>query len=366
MKACAAGLLATSALLWAGSGAAGADPVPERPRARPTTQEFKAAVAETQARLRDVCVTYTLPYDPAAHAALPPGAYVHRTLALKSPCFFFLESGHGCAAYDWQDDPKRQRVYVTEGPRYADWVYHRTYEVTPMRPDERLSGKLEGDLFFLATGWWPPGYRRPPPRGAADRPLVLGEVVGSTAYALRPEPEYRDGHWCQVLESPGVEVLYFDADRPGVLLEREHFGAGGVRKQKFLLRDYREVRPGVWLPYRLENIHYAYEAATPEEREKVRVHIRATVLEARANSLDDSFFRFDPLPGALLMDRRTGEMRQTHPGGLDYLESHVRRVRPDPPARAGPGPASLAWFAGLPLLALIGVFEAWTRRHRPR
>jgi hypothetical protein len=284
---------------------------------------------------------------------------------LKGPGSFFLDSGHGSDLFRWQDEPKRQRVFVAGDRIRWYWVTHRTYEEAPLSPDEELSPKLQGDLFFTATGWWPPDYRRPPPRPPGGNRIALADVARAEGYGVRPFQEEWDGRWCHVLEKPGADALWIDVEGGFRLLKRAFYDSGtGATKQEYLLRDHREAAPGVWFPTTIEYVMYDHEAKDPADWGRALLHVRALIEEIRANDVADSIFDFQPPPGALLIDRKTGACQQTQPGGLDFLDSNVLQIRPVNDNRTRPATWFYGWFAGLPVLLMVGGWELWLRRRK--
>jgi hypothetical protein len=70
-------------------------------------------------------------------------------------------------------------------------------------------------------------------------------------YNLRPALETVDGAYCHVLEWPGFDVLWIDADHSFVPRRRE-FRLNGSLRSVTLNRDLQQQASGTWLPARQE------------------------------------------------------------------------------------------------------------------
>jgi hypothetical protein len=165
-----------------------------------------------------------------------------------------------------------------------------------------------------------------------------------------------------VLEVPDVDVLWLDCCRGYSLLARElrDKSTGAVRK-RFALGDYREVVAGVWLPGWFEERVFDYVARTPEERERLVSHVRAEVLEVHANDVDEEIFQFQPTPGAAWIDRRTGEYKQTQPGGLELLEAQAARLRTATAVRRPVWMWSIGWLSGILVFLILAGWQGLNR-----
>jgi hypothetical protein len=314
-----------------------------------TLSDIQARLLNAQARLRSLYVKYRIPYD---QEGVPANAYAQRITALKGPCSFFLDNSHGHEDGDWTDDSNRSRTFVTQKGLTMELPYNRCYETLSLATNEALPLKLQSDFYLVALAWWPPDYLRPPPRRPAGKAFTLKEVAQSKDYRLLDKQENRDGIWCHILEIPHFDKLWLDASRGCALLHRECFDPENrALEQQLHLRDYREIAPGVWLPFAVQVLQYDSAARSPQERQRVVLKADAQVLDIHANDLDDSLFTFELPPGSVLFSRRSGEWKQTHPGGLDFLSIQANRMK-------GYKPAEnlwlvLSWFAGAPLLFLI-------------
>jgi hypothetical protein len=315
------------------------------PPAALSLDRLKAGMTEAQGRLESVRVVYRIPYDPRRYPGFPPSTFLRVELATRGHDRGFLDRAHMHAHLPWRDDPARNRNYISPGRYVIDWPYDLTYEDRPCPVGSELPLRFRGELFFLATGWWPPGFLWPAPR-FDDRPFMLHEVAKSADYRLRPRLELRDGRWAHVLElGRGLDVLWIDADRGCALLAREcRDETTGLVVQQFSAGGHREVADGVWFPGWFENQQFEVgEAAAPDETRR-RTVSRATVDEVQINgAVADDLFRYEPRPGALWFDRENGGCEQRVPGGLGHLDDLARSVALAP-GRPGPRARPSAWL----------------------
>jgi hypothetical protein len=237
-------------------------------------------------------------------------------------------SAHGHELLDWRDDFLQQQAYVTPGHVLSFFPVNRAYAEYGVRPRDGLPGSLGGELFFIATGIWPlPTWSPPRPLGL---PCVLDEVAQSADYArVRPYLELVDGRYCHVLEHEGRDHLWLDAASGCSLVAREIMERekeSNRLAQRFELRGHREVAAGVWLPSEIRSIQFDYTAPTEEGRRRRVKNTLHVVLEAAANCVDESAFRFTVPPGAWRKDD-DGTGRQDASGGEDHLDELAGWVR---------------------------------------
>jgi hypothetical protein len=334
--------------------------VAQSPPAAWLSAAVRAEVLRAQQKVHSIYVVYRSDMS-SRGPPYPPGSYLHRVVAAKAPCLLLHISTHGHARLDWSDDPLQQRCYVTADHWYVENRVNRTYFEGALRPGDPLPGSMPDEFFFLATGLWPLDGR-PAPRREGKEPFMLCEVAASAAYVVRPTQERVGERWCHVLERPGVDCLWLDAERGFTLLAREcHQVPGGAARQRFELSGQHEVAPGIWLPAAIRNIHYEAEPDSPGGTERKVKDALLQVLEARVNDVEDDLFVFCPPPGALRLD--TAGPAQTEPGGHDHLDAlahwaEVNCLETDPTANG----TALGYLAGLPVLVLVAAAEGWRRR----
>jgi hypothetical protein len=322
------------------------------------------------ARLKSVYVTYQS--VPSSTRKSGNHAYLRRVIAARSPGDLYTELRHGHASLHWSNDPLARCAYVTSGKLYNYFPANRVYSEFALAPEEALPGTLQNLFYFRAVALWPLAGRPRPT--LYDRPICLDDVARDDAYTtLRPELELVDGRWCHVLErEDGVDRLWLDAARGCALCAREmDVAAGGPVSFRIELGGHREAAPGVWLPWWIRNIQYNADPGRTSSSHETLVDTRIEVVDCQANQVADSFFRFEPPPGALLVDSSRGQVTtttQTHPGGVDHLDATaawIRRHAAPAAQRSARGSGIAA--RGLLLAALvIAVLElsraTWTRR----
>lgn len=330
------------------------------PPAVRTATELKAQLLATQERIVSLAVEYRS--DVYDDPTVPPGAYLYRRVVLKRPHFLHHLSAHGHRALAWQDDCFQQRA-ILAGPHLDnEFPLNRTFFSQAVRLADGLPGSLPAEFFFVATGVWPLVDVAPPrPNG---RPYVLREVALSEFHThVRPQLEACDGRWCHVLEAPGSDRLWLDADRGALLARETHSPINGALVQRIELSEQQEVAPGIWLPFRMRNMQWDYLAPTAASRQRIVRDAMHTVLSLSVNDVQDSEFEFHAPAGAVRIGH--GARTQVVPGGLDHLDSvhawltrHVERRQPHGAWRR----TSEYALALAPSLGLIALAEGLRRR----
>ncbi len=327
-------------------------------RATQSAEELRDGIREAQERIHSLYAVYrSYDYDPARY---PTGAYVQRTIAARSPCFYFLSTSHGYDKMDWTNDPEQQRTYATAKHLYTEFPLNRVYVADDLESNAALPGTLPMDFFVMATGLWPLTDRpAPQPDG---HPYVLKEVAGCPEYSIvRPRLEIVDGHWCHVLERPEIDRLWIDTACGHTLVARETQSTkNGAMIQRIELGGQSEVGHGIWLPTRIRNTQYDYHAVTEEQRKRKVIDALIRVVEIRVNDLTADFFDFRPQPGALLMRPDGGPPIQTHLGGIDLLDDLARWVRDQALRNNAPKPFPV-WPTVVSAMVLIALWECGRR-----
>ena len=272
-------------------------------------KELQRQLLEAQSRI----TSWYIEYKSAVRdePGKPPGAYLHRIVAARSPYHFLHWSAHGTANYSSTEDPLQQRMWIDEGTAFGEFPLDRVYYTIPMSADTPLSGTLPQEFLFLGTGWWPFREKRSPSFGNGAH-AALCEIAGSSGYRLRPELELAGGRWCHVLELPGVDRLWLDGERGWAVMARELVQENGELAQRTELAEHREVRPGIWVPMRMRN-------QTFDDWGKKVVDSILEVQKVRVNEpLPDILFSAPIRPGSIEL-KKNGDIVQTVPGGTDLL-----------------------------------------------
>ncbi len=279
----------------------------ERAPATMSVEQIRRAVAQAHERIRSLRVEYRA----FKRGDGPSGGYLRVVVAAKDRSRY--ESlGH---VVPGQTEDPGAYVNLYDGACFDTYyVFGHRYETTRLAATPRYTFKVRAHAFFECLAWWPPGDDSQPPR-LKKRGLFLKEVLADTECRVRPYQECIDGRSCHVVEIPGIDVVWIDAER-GALLKRERF-SGGDRPEliaRYYLGSYRDVRGGIWLPYTIHRVLEATSLDTLYEVQKYEV-----------NSVPDELFSFTPVPGTLIVDRDTDTFRQV-PGGTDYLQELCARA----------------------------------------
>jgi len=130
-----------------------------------------------------------------------------------------------------------------------------------------------------------------------------------TKYRVSPTQEDIDGFPCWILEYPGMDKIWVDAECGFAVRKRiYHWGPGLPRKFGIYNRDLKEVKPGLWIP---ENQVVEKYASIKSEDKKIWDQV-ACRLYYQLDRVDfgeqvpDSLFSINPSPGTNVMDMIRG------------------------------------------------------------
>jgi hypothetical protein len=185
------------------------------------------------------------------------------------------------------------------------------------------------ELFFLVTGWWP-FAGRPCPQ-LDGKSFMLRDIARSQDYnVVRPNQELADRRWCHVLERPGMDRLWLDAERGCCLLAREIIEPKlKTLVQRLELGGHVEASAGIWATRWFRNIRYDFRAPSAQDQQREVVNALFVVDEIRVNDVDESLFTYQPPPGAL------GNLAEdtslpSQDAGLDHLDNLAQWAQRQP------------------------------------
>ncbi|GHT37140.1 hypothetical protein FACS189427_09740 [Planctomycetales bacterium] len=150
-------------------------------------------------------------------------------------------------------------------------------------------------------------------------------------YKINPHQEDVDGFMCWVVEYPGMDKFWVDTEHGYVVRKRiYHWEPDKPRKFAIHNSDFREVKPGLWLPYK--QIVDKYASIVSESRDiwdKVasRLHYQLETIEFDSQ-VPDEIFNVSPPVGTYVMD----ELR-----GIEYTISDETKDPFEDPIRQGIG-----------------------------
>jgi hypothetical protein len=292
----------------------------EKPAEAPLAQVL-SLLRDSQRRIDAIQVSYRTSYD--ATESAHPGAYLHRMVALKSPCMVFHLNAHGHDELSWEDDPLLWRCWMTEDQWFEERTNSAMFSAGPLSPNDPLIGSLPNEWIFWATGLWPL-RDRPAPLLHGRVHYMLGDYVDEApTIQLRPNQELIRGIWCHVLVRPGIDTMWVDVKRNASVVAREIYEDHLEQPmRRFELLDHVEVDPHVWLPMTIWDRRFDSDKSGKNVQpsgETVVFQIR----EWRLNSdVDDRLFHFSPSPGALWTNPPSGKPEQVD----HFAEEHFTRV----------------------------------------
>ena len=123
-------------------------------------------------------------------------------------------------------------------------------------------------------------------------------------YRVRKDLEEVDGSPCHVIERPGKDILWLDAEHGYNVRRRTIYWPSGATCAEFKASGFVEKTPGIWLPARQLSVAFNPDNSPPSYRGKVMFVLINRLEEARFGDVPDSLFEI-PLPdGVRVVDLR--------------------------------------------------------------
>jgi len=227
-------------------------------------------------------------------------------------------------------------------------------------PAQKMASKYDGSTLItqLTLGYYfdmigfpgkPVGKDRTT-AGETDQPYQLDRLIPSGAYDLVGE-ETVDGLHCLILSRPGLDRLWLAKDRGWAIVRREwRWSLDGPLKRRIDNRDFREISPGIWIPYKGVMEIFGHPATRPNQRVG---QLRATVMLAEAD-VAAAWFEPDFPKGTIIDDVESGERSAFGMEGQSLDSAFARAAHLGPAFRAEPWWLRLqTWVSGF--LILVGV-----------
>jgi hypothetical protein len=245
--------------------------------------------------------------------------YLHRTVIVNKGGTFFQETSHGSTAVPHNFDLLLERYYFDGSTVSRFQPVHRLLWKAKIGPDKTAPSVLGNEFFFVATGYWP-FFDISAPR-LRDQPYFFADIERDPKlYSVRKELESRDGHWCHVLERPGVDAMWIDHSRNYALMERENRDPKtGALMQRLILSSYREITPGLYLPETIENMQYDYNSRTETDQGRLVIHSKFKLIRACNDSVPDDDVKFTPPSGTAYLHDDSGKIQQIESGGTEVI-----------------------------------------------
>ena len=290
------------------------------PDAACSLQQVLDAITAQQSAITSYYAEYRVNY--LESDGMLPGAYLHRTVAMKAPASILHINAHGHAGLSSTDDPFRW-TFQLHG---KDWVSFRnnsrTFSSGTIEFDDLDLGSIPEEWLFWSTGMYPLTARKPF-RMIGDIPYMLGDYAAEAGTKiLRERQELVGERWCHVVERPGVDILWLDLGRGATLMRRDMIdGKTGKVRRRYLSGDHQEIQPGFWMPTRIRD--YRFNAASRDEEPFVDFEL----MNWRINDVPDSLFVFTPPAGAVWVDYKTGDSYQVAENGEEHMKNVIRISR---------------------------------------
>jgi len=127
-------------------------------------------------------------------------------------------------------------------------------------------------------------------------------------YVVHPTREDVDGFPCWVVEYPEMDKFWVDVEHGYAVRKRiYHWDKGKPKKFAILNQDWREVEPGLWLPYKQVIDKYASIISENSNIwDQVTARMYYEVNEMRINNVPDEVFDITLLVGLQVIDNARG------------------------------------------------------------
>jgi hypothetical protein len=167
----------------------------------------------------------------------------------------------------------KPRIHTTKSDLYLDW--HHGAQNCTIRPKTVPTNVAQGwdyarniglnpyRYLVESTGW---NYDQAKKKAKTDllwnfldEPLLPDLLVENRQeYKVKQTPEIIDGRPCWLVEWPGMDAFWVDPEL-GLAIRRRvtHWGVGQPLQRDVTNRDFKEVKPGLWLPFEQTVLQYA-------------------------------------------------------------------------------------------------------------
>lgn len=199
-----------------------------------------------------------------------------------------------------------------------------------------------------------------------DLPFLPAFLEDNKArYRVAPVKEDFDGKSCWVVEWPGMDRIWIDPARGFAVPRREYtWGQGKPLRYAIRNHDYREVKPGLWLPFREVEDRYA---SIISEKESVWGKIAATteyhLIEVEFNNVPESLFEVRLPPGTQVADM-IRDFRYTVSGqnDTDPFTAEIEKARREGAGIVPPKRTRLWMILAANALVAVAIVSFWALR----
>jgi hypothetical protein len=308
----------------------------ESPAAVLTVDQVRRSVDESQSRLRSLWIVYRAEPGPDSPPRGPRESAFSRHKFAARGSLRFTEDEHWGDDVPVELDLNYHLGFFTGKTLDVFYVNSRYFETTHRWAQAGYSLKVRAPIILECLGWWPPDDTTELP--PVEPVIIHRKALANTDFVMSPRQEQVDGAWCHVLERAGADKFWIDpAAGFGVRRREVRLGpAGSNRAVRYESSDFREVEPGIWLPWRMRR--FVYDPAADSHGHTSRAiavkDALCIVEQVEVNRVSEQLFHFDPPPGTFVKNLDDQSTRQI-PGGRDFLEQVVAQARELPRVYAG-------------------------------
>jgi hypothetical protein len=240
------------------------------------------------------------------------------------------------------------------GNIYSDWIYTRNLSLDAPKYIAKSNGVSINAL-------------RADPTLTSEVALpFLPEFLQKNRehYRVVPTPEKVDGALCWVVEWPGMDRFWVDPQRGFAIPRRIYSWEPGKPPRRGIWnKDYREVKPGLWLPF--TQIEDRYASVNYEKEQlwgKVTARMEYRVRSLEFDNVPNSLFDVKLPPGTRVIDRvRKFKYTTSGNGDADPFDAAIAAARLARRQR-------LLWYWAIGGVVFLGllilVYRLWGRRKK--
>lgn len=174
------------------------------------------------------------------------------------------------------------------------------------------------------------------PIGAAYEGLRLTDwfvpnaLQAEDRFRVEPKLERVDGRLCHVVSSD-ADVLWIDPDEGCVVRRRAMFRRTGptdpgMLNALYVLQDFRQTDPAVWLPTKCLRVDYGTHDE-PKSLQGKELAVNRITAEYEVNTVADELFELEIPPGTLVVDQRK-QIAYHMPQGVEQLDAAIAEGMP--------------------------------------
>lgn len=290
---------------------------------QPDVREIAAAVKESRERIVSIHVRHT---NTSHFIGVDRPATRTTTFRFQDGMAFVdTQDGSGAVNQVRPLDRERARLYFDGQTFYKLW---REDRIVLEHPIDKSAPFMLKQQYLDGLAMWPFSSAGLSPISTTT--FYLPAALENNPYGIVARRDETTGAACTVLECLDVgpshfeDRIWLDESRNWALRKRvtraKHSPNRQDSKMSILLDDYREMEPGIWMPWRIETAQFRRLQGDAEKFESIARDVLVVDEMTINRRIARSAYRPEYQPGALVRRLDTG-VERVMPGGVELLES---------------------------------------------